>query len=85
MTTDPEGLDQAVRYAKVRAGLDPDQAYPPAQWTEHLEPHWRRPFWESQVDRVVESGLGSTRHNHFTRDVKAPGKCPRCDELRSNW
>jgi hypothetical protein len=20
-----------------------------------------------------------TRHNHFTRDIKAPGKCPACD------
>lgn len=23
------------------------------------------------------------RHNHVTRDVKPPGVCPRCDELRS--
>lgn len=21
-----------------------------------------------------------TKHNHFTRDIKSPGKCPACDE-----
>ena len=24
-----------------------------------------------------------TRHNHFTRDIKAPGICPACDEHRA--
>ena len=26
------------------------------------------------------AGGKRTGHNHFTRDVKAPGKCPACDE-----
>jgi hypothetical protein len=79
LVDDPAGLDEAIRYAKVRAGLDPDQAYPLAQWVEHLEQHWRRPFWESQLDRVVEAEIGYPKHNHFTRDIKAQGKCPACD------
>jgi hypothetical protein len=74
-------LDDAIWTAKVVAGLDPTRAYPPAEWIDHLEPRWARQFWASQVDRVVEEALGAPRHNHFTRMVMAPGKCPRCDEL----
>lgn len=75
-------LDDAIRQAKIAAGLDPDLAHLPALWADRIPKGWARLFWESQVDRVIDNGLEHARHNHFTRDIKSPGACPRCDELR---
>lgn len=60
IVADPEhwtigSLDMAVRVAKARAGLDPDALHSPATFIDHLDPEWRRPFWERQLDRVVEA------------------------------
>lgn len=46
-------LTAAVRAAKIDADLDPDVKYPPAQWVDFLEPEWRRPFWDAQIERAV--------------------------------
>ena len=53
-------LDTALRVAKARAGLDPDQAYQPAEFIEHLDQQWRQPFWECQLDRVAAAEVRST-------------------------
>lgn len=82
-TPTTEELTEAIAAAKVAAGLDPAQAYSPNEWIDHLAPKMHRAFWRSQVDRVFDNLLERTRHNHFTRDVKAPGKCPKCDESRA--
>lgn len=47
-------LDMAVRVAKVRAGLAADVPYLPTLFIDHLDEKWRQPFWERQVDRVLE-------------------------------
>jgi len=47
-------LDEAVRQAKVAAGLDPDALYSPELFVGHLDPAWSRLFWKRQVDRVFE-------------------------------
>lgn len=65
IAVDPEhwvinSLDTAVRIAKIRAGLDPAQAYPPARFYEHLGPKWEPQFWARQVDRVLEAELASS-------------------------
>lgn len=48
-----ETLDEAVREAKVSAGLNPDEKYPPAYFQHQLAPEWHQPFWSRQIDRVV--------------------------------
>lgn len=48
-------IDAAVRQAKLKAGLDPDQLYRPERFIESMEVKWRSPFWERQLDRVAES------------------------------
>ena len=45
----------AIRVAKIRAGLEPDDRTLPALFIEHMDPEWRRPFWERQLDRVLAS------------------------------
>ena len=57
-------LDQAVRVAKARAGLDPEVLAQPVEFIDHLDEKWRRPFWERQVDRV----LTPTTENEGERD-----------------
>ena len=32
---------------------------------------------------LFDAGAAS-RHNHFTRDIKAPGKCPACDRYHEH-
>jgi len=59
-------LDKAVSVAKARAGLDPDAAALPATFIEHLDKEWRRPFWERQLDRVVEAAGVATSPSHDT-------------------
>ena len=58
IVSDPEhwtigSLDQAVRVAKARAGLDPDLPEVPSRFIDHLDEEWCRPFWERQVGRVT--------------------------------
>lgn len=48
-----ETLDEAVREAKVAAGLNPDEKYPPAYFQHQIAPERCRPFWSRQIDRVV--------------------------------
>lgn len=34
----------------------------------------------------MASNGGTERHNHLTRDIKAPGGCPKCDLYwRNHW
>lgn len=59
IVSDPEhwsvgSLGMAVRVAKARAGLDPDENHPPASFIDHLDQEWREPFWEKQISRVLE-------------------------------
>lgn len=51
-------LDAAVRDAKTAAGLNPDSAYPPNQFIEHLPNEWHAPFWTRQIDRWI-AGQGA--------------------------
>jgi|SRR6185312_14491429 len=58
IVADPEhwsvgSLDTAVRVAKARAGLDPDQPYLPITFIDHLDEEWRKPFWEQQLEAIV--------------------------------
>lgn len=48
-------LEDAIREAKIEAGLLPDEKYPPTLFHEFIPQAWRRAFWERQVDRVIES------------------------------
>ncbi len=64
IAADPEhwligSLDVAVRVAKIRAGVDPDMPQLPAVFVDHMDAEWRRPFWESQVDRVLTTALAT--------------------------
>lgn len=51
-------LDEAVREAKVRAGLSPDEKHLPKLFVDHLDPEWRMPFWRRQIEMVVASEMG---------------------------
>lgn len=34
-------------------------------------------YWQATLDPT--SGATDAQHNHFNRDIKAPGQCPACD------
>jgi hypothetical protein len=64
IVADPEhwtigSLDQAVRIAKIRSGVDPDMHHLPAVFIEHLDAEWRPQFWEHQLDRVIAASAVS--------------------------
>lgn len=65
IAADPEhwsidSLQTAVKVAKIRAGLDPDRIYPPAQFYKNLGPKWEPQFWAQQVNRVLEAESSSS-------------------------
>jgi hypothetical protein len=62
MVADPEhwsagSLDEAIRVAKARAGLDPDALAQPIDFLDHLDAEWRQPFWERQVATTLNAAL----------------------------
>lgn len=65
-----ETLDEAVREAKIAAGLNPDEKFPPAYFVHQLAPEWRGPFWERQLDRVAaelfrQPNKEQMMHHHY--------------------
>lgn len=48
-------LDVAVRAAKAAAGLDPAGKHLPMEFIEHLPTRLHKQFWQSAVDRVLNS------------------------------
>ncbi|WP_152545384.1 hypothetical protein [Microbacterium sp. CH12i] len=52
-------LDTAVRVAKMRAGLDPDQKHLPATFIDHMDEEWRMPFWKAQLEAIVAAGAAA--------------------------
>ena len=79
----PEGLEEAIRAAKVAAGVDPDAVYAPEVWIEHLAQEFVSPFWHWQVDRVLLNKRGAggmllcpcgrPAHDHL-HDADNPGR-----------
>lgn len=47
-------LEDAVRRAKIAAGLDPDQPALPSTFMDRLDAWWHRRFWHHQLDRIIE-------------------------------
>ncbi len=48
-------------------------------------PDWHQAFFEEEWDAAEETYYDQAHarpsdHNHITRDIKKPGKCPECDK-----
>ena len=57
-------IEIAVRAAKIAAGLDPAQKYPPLEYIEHMTPQTAQAFWVRQVDRVLVSMIEAPEQEH---------------------
>ncbi|MFP7833116.1 hypothetical protein [Marisediminicola sp. LYQ134] len=46
-------LDDAIRQAKITAGLDPNYPARPADFIDSLPQEWQRPFMQRQIHRAL--------------------------------
>lgn len=60
-------LDRAVAAAKVSAGLDPSEMYPPVEFHEHIEARLQRPFWHRHTRRALDQMLRDARAEDVTQ------------------
>lgn len=58
-----ETLDEAIREAKIAAGLDPDEKHHAFEFYMHLG-EWERPFWQRCLTMVfAEEGVELTEED----------------------
>ena len=59
-----ETLDEAIREAKIAAGLNPDEKHAAADFYMHLGDEWETPFWQRCLTMVfAEEGVDLTEED----------------------
>lgn len=57
-------LDEAIREAKIAAGLDPNEKHVAAEFYMHLGDEWERLFWQRCLTMVfAEEGVELTEED----------------------
>lgn len=55
--SNPDGFVEAIRAAKVAAGLDPDTPQKPSEFQEHIPHEYKARFWSEVVERKIRTAL----------------------------
>ena len=62
-----ETLDEAVRRAKVEAGLDPDKKYEPILFFSYIGPECEKEFWDQQINTCLNGALAELDREQETK------------------
>lgn len=57
----PMNFNEAMAAAKVAAGLEPTEKYPPPLWIDYLPEEWHRQFWQQQTKRVLDDAVAKAQ------------------------